>query len=267
MGDSSLMQNPNDANNSIFAAVPGGLWRPNPVARGPFDGLQGGAVAALMQHEIRKYAKTQGLGETASATTHFLRAAPMALLRVNVKLVRGGRRVSVVEATLTHDDDTIALQRSTLINVLEQPELPLPPEHRVNPELFELVERQAPHSKAWMMDAMEARRQDPELEWFRLKMPIASMDNAPIENLLAIADWAHGLAPPLGAQHRPKVAIPNPDLTLHVLRMPKGEWCGIKHSTAWSTKGIGTGWGILFDTQGLIGHVGMSVVISPIAKV
>ncbi len=243
---------------SLFTLLPDGGWAPDPLARGPFEGLQGGAVAALMCAAI----EADSEGFVASVTTHFLRAAPLAPLMVTVKPLREGRRVSVIDATLSGAEGLLAVQRATLVREQDAGALPTPPKAPVSPDEFPLQSRPSPHGLPWLMDAMEMRLSPSGVTWCRPRIPV--VDRAgPMASVLPAADWAHGLAPPLGAAVRPQgVAIPNPDVTVHLFRRPAGAWIGVEPASAWSHAAIGAGWGALYDVGGLNGRVAMSIAVS-----
>jgi hypothetical protein len=60
---------------------------------------------------------------------------------------------------------------------------------------------------------------------------------------------------------------PNPNLTVQLVRVPQGEWIGIRAQTRWQpVTGLGLGSGTLFDIRGEIGRVSMSVVLIPFPK-
>ena len=230
---------------------------PSDFARGPFEGLQGGATAALMCAAIA----SETAGFVTSATTHFLKPVPMTPLSVNVRPLRLGRRVSIVDAELSSGDSVVAVQRATLILPGDGENLPTPPSQPERPEDHPVETRRAAHGRPWLFDSMEVRRNCAGVVWFRQRVPIIETVCA-MAQILPAADWAHGLGPPLGALVRPNVAIPNPDLAVHLFRPPRGEWIGVEHSSAWSSEAIGTGWGALRDTEGLIGRVAMSVAVA-----
>jgi hypothetical protein len=247
---------------TIFEQGPPGVWTPNALARGPFEGIQGGALAGLMCAAICDACD----GFVASVTTHFLRAAPLASLVVEVKPLRCGRRVGVIDAVLSGPSGVLAVQRATLIRPENGGGLPVPPRRPVDPEGFPRQCRTAPHGQPWLMDAMDLRLSATGVAWLRLNVPIVESDK-PVTRVLAAADWAHGLSAPMGAESRPEgVAIPNPDLTVHLIRQPTGDWIGVEPASAWSGAAIGAGWGALYDTEGLIGRVAMSIAVSTIKE-
>ena len=111
------------------------------------------------------------------------------------------------------------------------------------------------------MDAMEARAGD-GMVWFRLREPV--IDGAgPLTGVLGPADWTHGINRPIEGA----AADPNPNLSVHLFRNPVGEWIGIRPQTRWqASRSAGIGHGVLFDVEGEIGCVSMSVVLLPLPR-
>ena len=95
----------------------GPSWRPSQAASGPFAGLQGGGLAGLMLTQTERSGQVEGLGRPTNVTTHFLRPAPIAALRIDVELVRRGRRVSIMDAICrSAGDHVVAMQRTTFMS-------------------------------------------------------------------------------------------------------------------------------------------------------
>jgi len=244
----------------VFTRDADGGWSPGLYARGPFEGLQGGAVAALIAQAVEAAAD----GFVASVTTHFLKPAPLAPLRVTVRPLRTGRRVSLIDAEVSSAEGLVAVQRATVIAELPEARLPTPASAPADPEHLPRERRAAVHGGPWMMDTLDARVTD-GMVWFRDEQPLFD-DPSPLARVLVAADWAHGLFAPLGTDVRPPVSIPNTDLSVNLFRLPRGAWIGVQAQTAWSRTGVGAGWAALLDTEGLIGRVAMSVAVTPLKE-
>ena len=242
-----------------------GCWRPSELARGPFAGLQGGAIAGLLIGEVERFAAADGLGFPAHATIWFLRPAPLARLRVRTDLVQPGNRVTVVDARLhaTDSDRVLAVARVSVVR-------PRPVaialgssgySTEVDPTTLPLREAKAPHGGGWFMDAMEVRHGANGVLWFRMVTPVLEGAGA-LATAAGPADWSHGIARPLTGV----VADPNSNLNIHLLRPPRGEWLGIDAHTSWyPPDGTGIGSARLFDAEGEVGAVSMSVMLTPFA--
>jgi hypothetical protein len=250
---------------SIFEPVGSNLWRPSPLAAGPFSGLQGGAVAGLLTADLEARAEERGWGRAVSASTWFLRPVPMADLRTSMTSLVEGGRVSVIENALHAVDAempcatvrvTFARERTVAI-----PPLPGEAGQTFEPERYPARTVNAAHGRSWFMDAMEARWGD-GVAWFRLKHEIVA-GAGPLARVLGPADWTHGIARPL----QDVCADPNPNLTVHLFRAPVGCWIGVRAHADWQpAQGIGMGRGVLLDTSGEIGCVSMSVVLLPMPR-
>jgi hypothetical protein len=239
-----------------------GLWVPTALAAGPFAGLQGGAVAGLLVGEIEALAQARGWGEAVSASAWFLKPVPMAPLRSETTVLRTGGRVSMVDGTLwpAGEEEPCATVRVTLVRdrPIELPPVASVPWSVVDPSIYPVVGRRAPHGGPWFMDAMEARPGG-DTAWFRLKDSIVE-GAGPLSRALGPADWAHGIARPL----QNVAADPNPNLTVHLVRRPRGDWIGVRAWARWQPeRGIGMGGGALLDTDGEIGSVSMAVALTP----
>jgi acyl-coenzyme A thioesterase PaaI-like protein len=242
-----------------------GAWIPTPLARGPFAGLQGGAVAGLLTAELEALAVEEGLGRAVSAAAWFLRPAPDAPLRTRPSLLHARGRLSVLDNALFADgsEEPCALVRLTVL-AGRPAAVDLPPATVTDFDPTKLRERRtaAPHGGPWFMDAMEARVADTGESWFRLRVPVVDGAGA-LALALGPADWAHGLARPL----QNVLADPNPNLTVHLLRPPCGEWIGLRAATQWApAEGAGVGRAVLLDEAGEIGAVSMAVALTPFPR-
>ncbi|WP_199254806.1 thioesterase family protein [Mycolicibacterium mengxianglii] len=82
----------------------------------------------------------------------------------------------------------------------------------------------------------------------------------PLQRLFAVADDANGIGTKLDIR---KWTFLNTDLTVHVHRVPAGEWTGIRADTSYGPDGIGTTVGTLFDETGPVGAIQQSVLVRP----
>ena len=248
----------------LFARTENAAWQPSAFAHGPFEGLQGGGVAALLCACAETEANAKGWGRPASVVTSFLRPAPVAPLEVSVRALKEGRRATFVEAELAAGGKVIALQRLCFLNAIDAPACG-PSAGDLPQNLTSLPERlrDRPDKADWMWAAMEVREERADRLWFRLRHPICDAA-AGFASALVAADWAHGILPPDGATTRGDVAIPNTDLVVHFVRPPAGEWIGVEPVSAWHRDGVGAGWATLYDLDGPFGHVSMSIAVTPL---
>ncbi|MDA0350811.1 MAG: thioesterase family protein [Chloroflexi bacterium] len=246
----------------VFEQRSDGAWVPSEYARGPFAGLQDGAVAGLLVAELEREAERSDLGTALSASIQFLRPAPLAPLRTAFQSLRTGRRVSTLRNELRHEDALLAVATVTFAHASETAEVSVPDHLTHDPARFGAApERANPHEGGpWFMDTFDVRSGAEGIRWFGITRPLVT-PAMPLAKVLGPADWAHGIGRPL----QPKLADPNLDLNVQLTRQPDGGWIGVRAEARWTRSGVGRGGGTLFDRHGEIGAVSMGVVLTPFA--
>jgi len=234
---------------------------PTELARGPWspDAQHGGPPAALLARAAETFQRVDG-ARVARLTIELLRPVPLVPLRVAARMVRPGRKVQLVEASLFADD--LEVVRATALRLREQP-LAMP-EGILDPSRPEdgttgdvAFERDWPVNFA---DAVEFRtvrggpggEPGPGTCWIRLRVPIvAGEEPTPLQRLAAAADFGNGISSPLGWE---RYTFVNPDLTIALHRAPAGEWIGLESRTWPDADGIGVADTALYDERGRVGR-------------
>jgi hypothetical protein len=81
---------------------------------------------------------------------------------------------------------------------------------------------------------------------------------SPIQRLFTVADVANGV----GAKLHPDAwTYLNTDLTVHLFRVPQGEWVGISAETSYGPDGVGMCAGVLHDESGPVGRINQTVQV------
>ncbi len=234
-------------------------WISYPEASGPFRGLQGGGLAALMVTELEEMAADENLGIATSASVEFLRPTGTGPLRTHPHKLRIGRRVSILTNEIFENDIQTARSTVCFVTRSELRDVKAAPTEIHNPAALPILPpREAPHGGPWMMDNFEVRLSPDGIVWFRFTGEIVH-SITPFARTLVPADWTHGLGRPAS----PKMADPNVNIQMSLSRHPEGEFIGISAQTRWMPSGIGMGEGELFDAHGAIGRVMMSVALTP----
>ena len=238
---------------------------PTAITRGPWspDALHGGPVAALLA-VLAETLPRPGPMAPARITIELLRPVPLAPLRGSARVLRPGRKVMLAESALHAGDTEVA--RATLLFVRTAP-LPLPAEtvggSAALPPGPDTVVRTKPiwdgGVPAYHRDAVEHRvvrgvwgRPGPCTDWIRLRVPVvAGEPTTPFQRVAAAADFGNGIsgALPFGAWR-----FINPDLTIHLARLPRSEWICLDAVTWPEAEGIGVAESELFDESGRIGR-------------
>ncbi|MBK1659873.1 acyl-CoA thioesterase domain-containing protein [Paracraurococcus ruber] len=244
-----------------------GLWRASDHARGPFAGVQGGIVAALMATEIEAVAPAAF--RPLAVRADLLKPVPPDVpLRIRVAPVQAGRRIAVFDATLEAAGQLKARCALTLASEVAVPGLAT--DHESHPAAAPAIDPmdlpprsvRAPEGGAWLMDVLQPRLAPDGSVWFRWQAPMLPGVSA-FTAALPPADFAHGLARAGLPGPAPVAGFPNPDLTVHFARPPQGPWIGVRPAARWQRSGLGLRHGDLLDRGGAFGRVAMGVVLIP----
>ncbi|MBV9606409.1 MAG: thioesterase family protein [Solirubrobacterales bacterium] len=238
------------------------------LARGPWDpGAQhGGAAAALIVRAFEALPAAEGLS-LARVTYEFMRPAPIGPVEVRAEVVRPGRRVQLLEASMVADGVEVVrarglqVQRAHADAVADGTPPPPGPEHGKPAELS------PPHRPMFALDAIEILfvagtwGGGPCTAWFRLRGPIvAGEEPSPLQRLAAAGDFGNGISASLSWY---EYLFINPDLTLYIEREPVGEWIGLSSETRISAGGVGVAESVLFDSRGRIGRATQALLVAP----
>jgi hypothetical protein len=245
---------------------------PTELARGPWDpGAQhGGAPAALIARAVERVESAVPM-DVVRVTYEFLRPVPLTPLELQTRVLRPGRRVQLIEATLQADEQEVA--RATALRIRSDavsapPSDPERPPHggpATSAPIYMPAFEQGPTMFA--RDGMEVRFAKgafadvgPAFAWFRLQVPlVAGEEPSPLQRLAAAGDFGNGIATAVSwATH----VFINPDLTLYVERLPEGEWVGLDAITRVHDAGIGVSDSALYDERGRVGRAQQGLFVA-----
>lgn len=266
-----------------MAALPAAFYEPEgdgftstALTRGPWDrGHQhAGPPAALLARAIEAASGIAG-GQTVRLSYDILRAIPIGALRVHARVLRPGRRVEQVEATLTTADEAattlmratawrmrsqrVALPAGSLAE--EEPRLPGPDAGR--PGGFASWTEEVAYHRAldWRFLHGAFDRPGPAAVWTRLNAQlVAGEPPTPLERLLVMADAASGVSSALDWK---AYTFVNVDLGIHLRRPPEGEWVAMDATTHLGETGTGLCTSVLSDTRGPLGVSTQSLLVEP----
>lgn len=261
-----------DVNDDALYLPDGDHFVPTPLTTGPWDerAQHGGAPAALLTRCLEA-TETPGPMSIARLTFELMRPVPLSPLRVTTQVLRPGRKVQLIEASLWSEDTE--MMRATALRIrtadLPVPEDtvptdPLPP----GPEHGEVLEfpAQRHEGPTFHRDANDIRfvdggfdRPGPAAAWIRLQVPVVGGEETlPTARLAGAADFGNGLSWSLP---RTGWIFINPDLTVHLVRPPTGEWVCLRSITHPGHDGIGLAESALYDQRGRIGRSVQSLLL------
>src|SRR5262245_34295840 len=243
------------------------------LARGPWtpEALHGGPPAALLARCAERADGGDGM-MIARLTVELLRPVPVAPLAVETQLLRPGRKVQLVGASLRAGGAEVA--RAVALRIRTR-ELPLPEglDARGVPPGPETVPASVSPGIA-MRDypgfhnqGVEHRfvagtfdQPGPATDWIRLRVPLVAGElTSPLARVVAAADFGNGVSWVL-----PRAegwAFINPDLTVALHRLPIGEWVCLEAVTYVEPTGIGQAESVLWDERGRLGRAVQSLLI------
>ena len=254
--------------DAIFDALGGNRYQPTELARGPWDpsALHGGPPAALLAGALQTAIAEADLGVDfvpARFTVELQRPVPLAELTVTTVLRRPGRRICLADATLSLGDGTVVVT-ATLEGIRR-----LPFDHGRSPDLAPppgpdtgtgLAAETMSGPPAFHNAGVEHRTVrgtsfetvGPATDWIRLTVPlVAGRDTTPLERTVAAADFGNGVSKLFDMGN---VLFLNPDLTVHLYRLPVGEWVCLDAVSRLGPDGVGLAESLLFDEHGPIGR-------------
>lgn len=184
---------------------------------------------------------------------------------VTVQVLRPGRTIELVEASLAHEGRPVVLARAWLMKRYDTADVQgtgldaIPPPQDMpawNP------------SEVWpggFIASAEVRRIQIEPGraacWVRTAVPL--VDSEPVSRIAAVAgllDITNGMAVRVDPRD---VAFPNLDLTAHFFADPIGEWIGFDTAVSIGPHGIGLTHSIIHDETGPIGAVSQALTVRP----
>jgi Thioesterase-like superfamily len=205
--------------------------------------------------------------QVARITLDIVRPLPIAELRVTTRLLRGGRSLELVEATLRAGE--VELMRATALRIrtaeLDLPGGLTPGPRLAGPEAGRTVPFFPTGQDVGYHTAMEARfvagsflELGPATVWMRMRHPLLPGEPpSPLCRVLVAADSGNGVSAALDYQQWRFV---NADLTVYLFRPPAGEWVALE-STTTAAAGIGLADTTLHDEQGPIGHSAQALFV------
>ena len=194
-----------------------------------------------------------------------LGTVPVAEVDAAVRVVRPGRTIELVEASLAHDGRTVVTLRAWLLEGRDTAEVagtsvaPVP-----GPDV---LPEWSP-SQDWpggFIGSVELRRHLDEPGrgrfWARTPVPLlAGEEVSATARAAGLFDIANGM---VMRADPARVHFPNIDLTAHLLREPQGEWLGFDTTVTFGDGGLGLTSTRLHDADGPLGAVEQCLTVRP----
>lgn len=194
-----------------------------------------------------------------------LGTVPVADVDVAVRVLRPGRSIELVEATMSHAGRSVLVLRAWLMRHFPTAQ----PAGSALPAIPPAAE-----TPTWDMSALwpggfiastEVRRLALEpgraTAWVRTDVGLVAGDSvSSAARAIGLLDIANGIA----VRAEPtEVAFPNIDLTAHLFALPRGPWLGFDTTVSFSTDGLGLTHSIIHDETGPIGSSSQMLTVRP----
>jgi hypothetical protein len=242
------------------------------LARGPWDptAQHGGAPAALIMRAFEQLAPDPSL-QIARVTYELVKPVPLGELQLTAEVVRPGKRVQLLEASLRAPNGTeVVKARGLRVRRAEVDAGPEPAQLPPGPETIS----ESPDGPGragvtmWAPSVMELRfvkgafrEIGPATAWFRMRKPlVAGEDPSPLQALAGAADFPNGIGTNLAWDEHIFI---NPDLTIYLERAPVGEWICLDAEMHVQAGGAGFAEAVLYDERGRVGRSLQSLLIMP----
>jgi len=244
-----------------------------PCTEGPWgNGAQhAGPPSALVGRAVERLPTTfAGPAQVARVTVEVLGPVPVGEMRVHAEVTRPGRTVELVEAELSGDGRTSLRARVWRIRGAD---LDLPPAATAaHPPAPPRPAKEAvfltPFGQTGYIRATEWRFVEGHFEapgpatvWARQRVPlVAGEEPSGLQRLLVLADSGNGLSGVLDAADWWFI---NTELTVHLHRVPAGEWMCLRAATTLDASGVGLAETELYDATGRVGRAAQALFLGP----
>ncbi len=266
------MSNPLPASAAAFFVAEGDRFVATPHTSGPWSRqLQhAGPPSALLARAIERAVADDPALAVARLTVELMAPIPLATFEIETSVLRAGRKVRRIDATLFTGGRAIARATGLAIRTgdgqgpppLDSWVRPEPPE-RGEPHMFPVVITE-PVGYAEAVDVRRvagATQPGGVAAWIRSRVAlVAGEPPSPLQRVLIAADSGNGVAVPADPR---RYTFVNADLHVALHRPMEGEWVCLDAFTARDPAGVGLTQTRLWDLRGPIGMALQTLVIEP----
>jgi hypothetical protein len=238
---------------------------PTASTRGPWDpdAQHAGPPAALLGRAIERCEARDGM-QVGRITCEILGPVPLEPLTVEARVVRPGRSVELLEASLAGPAGELMRARAWRLRVGEH-SLHLDQEERPpGPDLGKPSDFPGTGHDFGYHEAMDYRfvrgsfsEPGPATVWMRARVPLVEGEKPmPLQRVLVAADSGNGVSAALDWRTHHFI---NTELTVHLLRPLEGDWVCLDAVTR--VDGLGLAETALWDERGRIGRAAQTLLV------
>lgn len=225
-------------------------------------------VAGLLVHEIQRARADEQRPAMALSRVSFdiLGRIPVGEFDVEVRIVRPGRTIELVEATAIADGRAAVTARAWLMTAGDTASVaggtpePLPAPGTLSPWAMDSL---WPGGFIASLDVRPVGGYRPgrAAAWISTELDLVEGERADtVTSYIALVDTANGIA----AREKPSEwMFPNIDLSIHLYRQPEGRWVGLDTSVVFGGTGHGLTSTVLHDVEGPVGYAQQILTVRP----
>jgi hypothetical protein len=258
--------------DSLFEPLGDDRYLPTSASVVPWSqaALHGGAPSALLAGAAERLLDDL---QPARVSIELLRPVPVAPLTVSVRAVRPGRKVRLVAGELASEDGTVVatvtllgIRRADVAVPASAADDAAPP----GPDTVASASRDDVGVGAgwdgFHNTGVEHRfvvggfhERGPSTDWIRLRVPVVpGQAPTPLQRVMAAADFGNGIS---AVADFSELLFINPDLTVHLHRLPEGEWVALEAQSRLGPNGVGLAQSDLWDERGRLGRSLQSLLL------
>ncbi|WP_182899256.1 thioesterase family protein [Microbispora sp. H10830] len=255
---------------AMYVPLGHGRYQATEHTQGPWDSRHQhmGPVTALLVHELARVAgRSPGLPLARLAVDVFA-PVPVAEVEVRTEMIRDGRRVQCLGASVTSGGRELV--RATAWRIREAgspaseaapPPAPVPPPAPGDAESWIAQGFGYGRATDWRFVKGSPDEAGPAVAWGRARVPLVEGEQiTPLERLAMFADSGNGIS---GVLDFDAYLFANVDLTISLFRAPEGEWVCLDAATTIGPRGRGLTRTTLFDQSGEVGTATQTLFVEP----
>ena len=194
-----------------------------------------------------------------------LGVVPVDVFDTTARVIRPGRTIELVEASLRHGGRDVVLVRAWLMQPRDTGQFSGSALPSITPPADTPAWDPATVWPGGFIESVEVRRTQDEpgraTFWVRTPLPLVSGEKASnLAQTVGLLDIANGMTVRTDPT---SVVFPNIDLTAHLYREPEGEWVGFDTTVAFGPTGTGLTSSVIHDTQGPVGTSDQILTVRP----
>ncbi len=221
----------------------------------------------LLAHVVELDRERRGRDDLVVARLSFdiLGTVPVDEVETSVSVLRPGRTIELVEATLAHAGRRAVVLRAWLMAPGDTAALAGTPLPRIpGPDETEPWDATTVWNGGFIASAQVRRTLvEPGRGQFWVTTEVPLVGGEPVSafaRAVGLLDIANGMVVRVDPR---EVAFPNVDLTVHFFRQPGGRWVGFDTSVSFGAVGLGLTSTVLHDEQGPVGTMAQLLTVRP----